>query len=286
MHIYVCIIYIYIILFPPPQGPSNSAQDPNCLLAASETQQDDSLMVCFFCSPWSTIVWLLYLQDIVSLGSQIIDSIIEESQKGNGSNDSEVAQLLDQLHVDVKTESQPEEVDNAQDIPAELAAPPLEPQLAAEKPEEQQENAVMDGACALPAAAAAAAFVAEPTDSTAPSSGSQEGVQPPDITSTVGAVGVAGGDHNQGTADILDQVPFQDRQTDSNSSGPLKPPRQFTVEPDIVASTKKPPPSRPPPPSGGPPPRPPPPSWQNLPSKKSQECLRLSGLEGKNNCSS
>uniref|UniRef100_A0AAQ6AK88 WD repeat-containing protein 44 n=1 Tax=Amphiprion ocellaris TaxID=80972 RepID=A0AAQ6AK88_AMPOC len=58
---------------------------------------------------------------------------------------------------------------------------------------------------------------------------------------------------------------------DIDPSGPMKPPRQFTVEPDIVASTKKPPPSRPPPPSGGPPPRPPPPSWQSLPSKKSQE---------------
>lgn len=227
----------------------------------------------------------MYLQNFFALGSQIIDSIIEESQKGNGGDDSEVAQLLDQLHVDVKAESQPEEVDHAQDAPADSAVPTLEPQLAAEKPEEQQENAAMDGACALPAAAAAA-FVAEPADSTAPSSGSREGVQPPDITSTVGVVGVAGGDHDQGTADILDQVPLQDRQTDSNSSGPLKPPRQFTVEPDIVASTKKPPPSRPPPPSGGPPPRPPPPSWQNLPSKKSQECLRLSGLEGKNNCSS
>lgn len=188
---------------------------------------------------------------------------------------------MDQLHVDVKAESQPEEIDKAQDVSADLVTPPLEPQLAAEKLEEQQENAVADGACTLPAAGAA---VVEPlADSTAPSLGSQEGVQPPDITSIVGAVRVAGGDHDQGTADFLDQVPFQDRQSDSNSSGPLKPPRQFTVEPDIVASTKKPPPSRPPPPSGGPPPRPPPPSWQNLPSKKSQECLRLSGLEGMDN---
>lgn len=217
---------------------------------------------------------------VSSLGSQIIDSIIEESQKGSDVDDGEVAQLLDQLHVDVKAESQPEEVDTTQDVPGDSVAPPLEPQLGAEKPEIQQENAVTDGACALPAAAAA-----EPTDPPAPSSVSREGVQPPDITSTVGAVGVAGGDHDQGTADILDQVPFQDRQADSNSSGPLKPPRQFTVEPDIVASTKKPPPSRPPPPSGGPPPRPPPPSWQNLPSKKSQDYLRLSGLEGEDNCS-
>uniref|UniRef100_A0A8C4DJ64 WD repeat-containing protein 44 n=1 Tax=Dicentrarchus labrax TaxID=13489 RepID=A0A8C4DJ64_DICLA len=161
-----------------------------------------------------------------------------------------------------------------------VPTPALKPQLV-ERPEEQQESAAMNGACSIPAA--------EPTDCPGPSVGPQEGVQPPDITSTVGqsqpdgAVAVAEGEQEQRPADILDQIPFTDRQTDSDSSGPLKPPRQFTVEPDIVASTKKPPPSRPPPPSGGPPPRPPPPSWQTLPSKKSQECLRLSGLEGREN---
>uniref|UniRef100_I3JCN1 WD repeat-containing protein 44 n=1 Tax=Oreochromis niloticus TaxID=8128 RepID=I3JCN1_ORENI len=77
-------------------------------------------------------------------------------------------------------------------------------------------------------------------------------------------------------ADILDQVPLTDRPADSDSSGSLKP-QQFTVEPDIVASTKKPPPSRPPPPSGGPPARPPPPSRPKLPTKKLQECVRPSG---------
>lgn len=190
-----------------------------------------------------------------------------------------MAQLLDQLHVDVRAELEPQEDDNAQEVPVELAAPALEPQLA-ERPEGQK-SAVTNGACSIPAL--------EPTDSPRPSHGSQEAVQPPDITSTVGqnqphgAVEIAGGEQEQRPADILDQVPFTDRQADSESSGPLKPPRQFTVEPDIVASTKKPPPSRPPPPSGGPPPRPPPPSWQNIPSKKSQECLRLSGLEGREN---
>lgn len=160
----------------------------------------------------------------------------------------------------------------------ELPPAALEPQPA-EKPEEQPESAVTNGACSIPAP--------EPSDLPGPSGGAQETVQPPDITSTVGqsqpqgAVAVAGVEPEQRPADILDQVPFPNRQADSCTAGPLKPPRQFTVEPDIVASTKKPPPSRPPPPSGGPPPRPPPPSWQNLPSKKSQECLRLSGLEGR-----
>ncbi|KAF1378660.1 hypothetical protein PFLUV_G00192840 [Perca fluviatilis] len=240
-------------VIPSPQlsqRSENAAQDVSCRVATSETQQDDSLL--------------------------IIDSIIEESQKGSGGDVGEVAQLLDQLHVDVRAEPEPVEENNAQEVPVELAAPAVEPQLV-ERPEDQQESAATNGACSIPGP--------EPTDRPGPSVGSQEGVQPPDITSTVGlgqpdgAVVVAEGEQEQRPADILDQVPFTDMQADSDSSGPLKPPRQFTVEPDIVASTKKPPPSRPPPPSGGPPPRPPPPSWQSLPSKKSQERLRPSGLE-------
>uniref|UniRef100_A0A8D3CA09 WD repeat-containing protein 44 n=1 Tax=Scophthalmus maximus TaxID=52904 RepID=A0A8D3CA09_SCOMX len=208
--------------------------------------------------------------------SQIIDSIIEESQKGSVGDVGEVAQLLDQLHVDVEAEPEPKEEITAQEVPVEVAAPAIEPQLV-EREEEQQESAVTNGACSIPAP--------QPADLPGPSAGSQERVQPPDITSTIGqsqsyaAVVVAEGEQEQRPADILNQVPFTDRPADSDSSGPSKPPRQFTVEPDIVASTKKPPPSRPPPPSGGPPPRPPPPSWQGLPSKKSQECLRPSGLE-------
>lgn len=100
---------------------------------------------------------------------------------------------------------------------------------------------------------------------------------PPDITRTLGTSQSTDTD----TADILDQVPLEEK-TDSDSSGPSKPPRQFTVEPDIVASTKKTPPSRPPPPSGAPPPRPPPPTRPSLPaSKKSQESIRPTRLEGK-----
>ncbi|TKS83962.1 WD repeat-containing protein 44 [Collichthys lucidus] len=204
---------------------------------------------------------------------QIIDSIIEESQKGSVADDgadvggvAEVSQLLNQLHVDVRAEAEPQ--DAAQEVPAASAAPPVEP------PPVQEEQQEVNGACCPPAAG--------PTEPPGPAAESQA-VQPPDITSTVGQSqpdgAVADGEPEQRPADILDQVPLTDRQADSESSGPMKPPRQFTVEPDIVASTKKPPPSRPPPPSGGPPPRPPPPAWQSLPSKKSQECLRLSGLE-------
>ncbi|XP_004564018.1 WD repeat-containing protein 44 [Maylandia zebra] len=232
-------------VIPSPQLLHNSvnvAQDLSC--ATSETQQDDSL--------------------------QIIDSIIEESQKGDV---GEVAQLLDQLHVDVAAE--PNEQNNGDRLPGELAVPAAEPQLV-ERPEEQQNSIVSNGECSIPAL--------EPTGLPGPSAGSQEHVQPPDITSTIGqsqpslSVAVAEGGQEPRPADILDQVPLTDRPADSDSSGSLKP-QQFTVEPDIVASTKKPPPSRPPPPSGGPPARPPPPSRPKLPTKKSQECVRPSGLE-------
>lgn len=185
-----------------------------------------------------------------------------------------MAELLDQLHVDGKAEVDSnirQEDDDSQEVPVESAVLAVQPQLAEQ---EQQESIARNGACAISAD--------EPTESPGPLDSSQEAVQPPDLTSTVGQNQLEGAvvEQELRPADILDPVSLTDRQVDLDASGPLKPPRQFTVEPDIVASTKKPPPSRPPPPSGGPPPRPPPPSWQNLPSKKSQESLRLSGLEG------
>lgn len=54
---------------------------------------------------------------------------------------------------------------------------------------------------------------------------------------------------------------------------PAKPPRQLTVEPDIVASTKKPVPARPPPPTHVPPPRPPPPARPAPPPRKKKSEL-------------
>uniref|UniRef100_A0A8B9GFJ1 WD repeat-containing protein 44 n=1 Tax=Amazona collaria TaxID=241587 RepID=A0A8B9GFJ1_9PSIT len=54
---------------------------------------------------------------------------------------------------------------------------------------------------------------------------------------------------------------------------PAKPPRQLTVEPDIVASTKKPVPARPPPPTNIPPPRPPPPARPAPPPRKKRSEL-------------
>ncbi|NXY91106.1 WDR44 protein, partial [Alcedo cyanopectus] len=66
---------------------------------------------------------------------------------------------------------------------------------------------------------------------------------------------------------------------------PAKPPRQLAVEPDIVASTKKPVPARPPPPTNVPPPRPPPPARPAPPPRKKKSELDIEvqkpGLEGK-----
>ncbi|XP_071396388.1 WD repeat-containing protein 44 [Centroberyx affinis] len=235
-------------VIPSPQRSVNPVQDATSGLATPDTHQDDPL--------------------------QIIDSIIEESQKGSV---GEVAELLDQLHVDVRAEPELKNDSNAQEVPVELAEPVVEPQLV-ERPEQPQESATREGACSI--------FFPEPIDFPGPSAGPQEHVQPPDITSTLGQsqpdLPLAGAEveQEQRPADILDQVPLTDRPADSDSSGPTKPPRQFTVEPDIVASTKKPPPTRPPPPGGAPPPRPPPPFRPTLPpGKKSQESLRPSGLE-------
>lgn len=232
-------------VIPSPQlvqRAVNTVQDISCELAPTAATPDDSL--------------------------QIIDSIIEESQKDSV---GEVAQLLDELNVDVRVEQEPTE-DNAQEVPVELMEAAAKPQPI-EREEKQQESAESNGVGLV--------CEPEPSDLPEPPEESQERVQPPDITSTLGHPDGAHADPagEQRPADILEQVPLSDRPLDSDPSGPSKPPRQFTVEPDIVASTKKPPPSRPPPPSGGPPPRPPPPSRQTLPSKRSQESLGPGGFD-------
>ncbi|XP_065412841.1 WD repeat-containing protein 44 [Chrysemys picta bellii] len=86
---------------------------------------------------------------------------------------------------------------------------------------------------------------------------------------------------------ILEQVtsdflPTKDLTTEEMP--PAKPPRQLSVEPDIVASTKKSLPARPPPPANVPPPRPPPPARPAPPPRKKKselefEVQKLSGLE-------
>ncbi|XP_055791221.1 WD repeat-containing protein 44-like isoform X1 [Salvelinus fontinalis] len=235
-------------VLPTPQGVvESSPEDVAVGLATLEPRQDDPI--------------------------QIIDSIIEESQKGVV---VEEALLMGERDVDTRAESQVKKEIKA---PVEPEHPAVEPRPVVERSKQPQEQ---QGACSMVL-----------PDIPGPSVGSQEHVQPPDITSTLGQSQpdlppdlpdlprVSAEDKEQRPADILDQVCEGDKKPgDSTDPGPSKPPRQFTVEPDIVASTKKPPPSRPPPPSGAPPPRPPPPSRPALPlSKKSQECMRPTGLD-------
>ncbi|KAM6970274.1 WD repeat-containing protein 44 isoform 2-T2 [Aplochiton taeniatus] len=242
-------------VIPSPQGSvENPVQDVTAGLSAADARQDDSL--------------------------QIIDSIIEESQKGSS---AEEAMLLVQRDVDTTVDAESDSVPEARE---ELESPVTEPESPAvePRPERLSDNGSEKGTYDQP--------VLAPPDIPGPSAVPQEHIQPPDITSTLGPSPPdmpdlpdlprvsADGDREQRPADILDQVPLTDKPAESDPSGPSKPPRHITAEPDIVASTKRPPPVRPPPPSGGPPPRPPPPCRPVLPpSKKSLEAMRPTGLE-------
>lgn len=184
--------------------------------------------------------------------------------------------MLDQVQVDGRSEPNEQE-QAAEGLPLGRTVLVVVPEPE-EGSEEQQETVTANGEWSLAAP--------DHPNLPGPSAESQDREQPPDLTSTIAhsqadaAVLLTEGEKEQRPADILDQVPLTDRPLQTDSQGPSKPPRQFTVEPDIVASTKKPPPTRPPPPGGGPPPRPPPPSCRSLPSRMSQECMRPSGLEG------
>uniref|UniRef100_A0A8C1P2D2 WD repeat-containing protein 44 n=1 Tax=Cyprinus carpio TaxID=7962 RepID=A0A8C1P2D2_CYPCA len=204
--------------FELPQlgGPAeNVVQEVTAGLTQPESRHDDSL--------------------------QIIDSIIEESQKSG---------VEDEL---LRGE--------------EACAATSEGEKAGAEGCSVKENLVVEGGLVPP----------EDPDVTPHDSGRSEqlpDVRPKEVRSQDRAPDVAGPAQAE-TADILDQVPM----TDADGPSPSKPPRQFTVEPDIVASTKKQPPSRPPPPTGAPPRRPPPPSRPSFSAKKSQEVMLPAGIE-------
>ncbi|XP_059911667.1 WD repeat-containing protein 44 isoform X1 [Gadus macrocephalus] len=203
---------------------------------------------------------------------QIIDSIIEESQKGSA---GEVDQLLERLHVDVRPAPEvPDEGVSTVEVDGPVADP--EPRGL---PDEAQVSDGVGVVFGFPSPLLASDL---PDIPLLP----QEHSQGPDVTRTLERhaplpplpTSVGGGERVHRPADILDQVPLSD-QAYSDSSVPSKPPRQLAAEPDIVASTKKPPPSRPPPPGSFPPPRPPPPSWQTLTLGKRSQEARPGGLE-------
>ncbi|XP_041949663.1 WD repeat-containing protein 44 [Alosa sapidissima] len=255
-------------VLPTPQGAKeNLVQEVAVGLAIPESRNDDSL--------------------------KIIDSIIEESQKDNGGDEG--------LLQGDQGERRTEERSGAEEQAASAASGSNEtPEvlsrmgLASGGGQSEQEARVVEQEQDVSAQEDAAPAVAEALGASvsAGASATQEQAPaptppPPDITSALGGRAAmaelsCGGDAEMEPrpADILEQVPLTDTMaTDQDPGGPSKPPRQFTVEPDIVASTKKAPPSRPPPPSGAPPPRPPPPSRPTLlPSKKSQESMRPTAL--------
>ncbi|XP_062844746.1 WD repeat-containing protein 44 [Trichomycterus rosablanca] len=229
---------------PQPQVFENLIQEEP---AASEPRHDDSL--------------------------EIIDSIIEESHKGGGVDEELLGTDERCLASTAQDKSSEVECQNVSDeiqkssVPEPPAVPEPVPDV---RPQDERSQNLQEAAPDVAGGARA-------------SQGQSQPPPPPDITSTLGqsqsAACAAEGAESTKTADILDQVPLEDK-LESDSSGPSKPPRQFTVEPDIVASTKKTPPSRPPPPGGAPPPRPPPPARPSLPpSKKSQDSIRPTKLE-------
>ncbi|KAL2094229.1 hypothetical protein ACEWY4_008948 [Coilia grayii] len=260
-------------VLPSPQaGKETLVQEVAAGLALPESRHDDSL--------------------------KIIDSIIEESQKDSCSAED----LLhgDQGEVDRKVEersggheqafSESEVSSDAPEVLSGLVLPSVSgpgeqgPRGAEQGPRgaEQGPRGAEQGDAGL-GEPAAVEGVDVSVSGGAPVPAAQEQVPaapppPPDITSALGGRAPApeSPETEPRPADLLEQVPLTDHLSqDQDPAGPSKPPRQFTVEPDIVASTKKAPPSRPPPPGGAPPPRPPPPSRPTLqPSKKSQEALR------------
>ncbi|XP_061092392.1 WD repeat-containing protein 44 [Conger conger] len=199
---------------------------------------------------------------------QIIDSIIQQSQQESSVEES----LLTEEREERENGEDGGAAGEQDDGPVSLGAgppeaPPPEEEPEAESPVAEEPSVETDGQ----------------QDPGPGAVGEPEGVRPPDITSALvpeqpPGCAPEGEDHKR--ADILEQVSLADKLSDPDPSAPRKPPRQCTVEPDIVASTKKPPPIRPPPPAGAPPPRPPPPSRPAPPPrKKTQEGLRPSGLE-------
>ncbi|XP_051531636.1 WD repeat-containing protein 44-like [Myxocyprinus asiaticus] len=236
---------------PQPEGlAENVAQEDAAGFVQSEPHHDDSL--------------------------QIIDSIIEESQKSevndellreekkSGASSGKEKSLIAEDHRD--EESPVREV--ATIPPEDTDLKPHEAgrteQLPDVRPQEVKLQDIQERA---------------PDVADIAQAGQDQAVTPPDITSALGQLSQPASlpcAETPKTADILEQVPM----AESDDPGPSKPPRQFTVEPDIVASTKKQPPSRPPLPSGAPPPRPPPPTRPYFPPGiKSQEVMRPAGLE-------
>uniref|UniRef100_A0A674GMI9 WD repeat domain 44 n=1 Tax=Taeniopygia guttata TaxID=59729 RepID=A0A674GMI9_TAEGU len=213
---------------------------------------------------------------------EIIDSIIEESQKAQQLEDDSLAPRGNELTV-------PASDANAwisgagiiSDIPQVLAAKIPLPEDTRE-PEDQSvcKDAELESGKLL--------FSSDQQESHKPTKETNATDHKIDETEAQGETSKKEDITDKKEANTLEKVASDLSTKDLSTTEempPAKPPRQLTVEPDIVASTKKPVPARPPPPTNVPPPRPPPPARPAPPPRKKKSELDFEvqkpGLEGK-----
>ncbi|XP_042336151.1 WD repeat-containing protein 44 isoform X2 [Sceloporus undulatus] len=250
---------------PVPKELTSGPQPAECKARTSEAKQDDP--------------------------KEIIDIIIEESQKANPLEDNplvpdgqeltnpsshentwisgaDLLQHIPELLVAEATLQGDHEVPSSQDVANRTESGPVLPPPVNDTPEHGEGEGLV--------------VSSEITGETHELK-ETKGNEPEEETDSMGAP-------DGRTADILDQtvasadlLPTKDFSA-GEEMPPAKPPRQLSVEPDIVASTKKAIPARPPPPAGVPPPRPPPPARPAPPPRKKKsdleiEMQKIPGLE-------
>ncbi|KAM4019756.1 WD repeat-containing protein 44 [Anomaloglossus baeobatrachus] len=207
---------------------------------------------------------------------EIIDSIIEESQKSSAMEESPSPENLETIILDVTSEkTNPESLGNIPELV--ITETPL-PNDAGDLRHQETEDLTGTKSSHLPDVSipiieqlvetSKIADIIELADLKITEEEDRLQDKPDDPEEDTENKPIS--DETSGS-DIVEQLP------------PAKPPRQINVEPDIVASTKKSGPTRPPPPVSVPPPRPPPPARPAPPPRKKKgdenESPRSSGLE-------
>uniref|UniRef100_A0A8C3VDV5 WD repeat-containing protein 44 n=1 Tax=Catharus ustulatus TaxID=91951 RepID=A0A8C3VDV5_CATUS len=219
-------------------------------------------------------------EDVHPAGSPIIDSIIEESQKAQQLEDGPLASRGNELTV--PTSDANAWISGAgiiSDIPEELAAKIPLPDDTRE-PEDQNvcKDAELESGKLL--------FSSDQQESPKLTEVTNTTDHKMDETEAQGETSKKEDITDKKEASTLEKAASDSSTKDLSTAEempPAKPPRQLTVEPDIVASTKKPVPARPPPPTNVPPPRPPPPARPAPPPRKKKSELdfevQKTGLE-------
>uniref|UniRef100_A0A8C3H427 WD repeat-containing protein 44 n=1 Tax=Corvus moneduloides TaxID=1196302 RepID=A0A8C3H427_CORMO len=209
-------------------------------------------------------------EDVHPAGSPIIDSIIEESQKAQQLEDDALASRGNELTV--PTSDANAWISGAgiiSDIPEVLAAKIPLPEDTRE-PEDQSvcKDTELESGKLL--------FSSEQQESHKLTKVTNATDHKMDETEAQGETSKNEDITDKKEANTLEKMASDLSTKDLSTTEeipPAKPPRQLTVEPDIVASTKKPVPARPPPPTNVPPPRPPPPARPAPPPRKKKSEL-------------